>query len=109
MSRRRRVDEEPPDPEEPDEDDEDEEPVEYFDVDEDDDWVFTSVPNWAQESQTCISAPSIFTVLGDEVSAPHISHCGMHSRSPRRVIKRPTNGHRPVAYRRSSDPNAFIA
>jgi hypothetical protein len=48
MSRRRRVFEDPPEPEldELDEDDEDEEePVEYFVLDEEEDWVFTSVPN----------------------------------------------------------------
>ncbi len=57
----------------------DEELVEYFEVELDDDCVFTSVPNCAQESHTCISAPSIFTVFGDEVSAPHISHCAIRA------------------------------
>ncbi len=79
MSRRR------PPPEELDEDDEEEDedeedpddPVEYFVDVVLEDCVRTSVPNWAQSEQTSISAPSTLTVVGDAVSAPHISHCGI--------------------------------
>jgi hypothetical protein len=93
MSRRRLLDdvlEDDPDDED-DEDDEDD-PVEYFELEDEDDPVCTSVPNCAQESHTCISAPSIFTVFGDEVSAPHISHCGMRGCLPRRRLNGPTAG-----------------
>ena len=61
---------------EDDEDDPDEEldPVEYFvDVPEEL-CCFTSVPNSVHSSQTSSSAPSIFTVFGEAVSVPHISH-----------------------------------
>jgi hypothetical protein len=34
----------------------------------------TSVPKSEQSSHTSSSAPSTFTVLGEDVSAPHISH-----------------------------------
>ena len=36
--------------------------------------VLTSVPKSEQLSQTSNSAPSTLMVLGDPVSAPHISH-----------------------------------
>jgi hypothetical protein len=50
-------------------------PVEYFvEVLLPESWVRTSVPKSVQFSQTSSSAPSTFTVLGDDVSAPHISH-----------------------------------
>jgi hypothetical protein len=56
-----------PDEEEPD-------PVEYFvDVPEEL-CCLTSVPNSVHSSQTSSSAPSIFTVFGEFVSVPHISH-----------------------------------
>jgi hypothetical protein len=109
MSRRRRLLDDPEEPDDPDEDSEesDDEPVEYLVLDEDDESVFTSVPKPAQESQTCISAPSIFTVLGDEVSAPHISHCGMRGPLPRRRLNGPT---RPPTGRPAQAPsNARIA
>ena len=52
-----------------------EEEVEYFvDVEPLSCCVLTSVPKSAQLSQTSNSAPSILMVLGDPVSAPHISH-----------------------------------
>ncbi len=51
--------------------------VEYFvDVELEDCWR-TSVPNSVHSLQTSSSAPSIFTVVGDCVSAPHISHWTM--------------------------------
>jgi hypothetical protein len=63
----------PDPPEAPDSDDPDED-VEYFvDVDSVSS-VWTSVPKSAQSPQTSSSAPSILTVFGDPVSAPHISH-----------------------------------
>jgi hypothetical protein len=63
-----------PDDEAEDEDDEELDPVEYFvDVVVESSWV-TSVPNSVHSSQTWSSAPSIFTVLGEFVSVPHISH-----------------------------------
>jgi len=37
----------------------------------------TSVPKSAQSSHTSSSAPSTFTVFGEAVSAPHISHWTM--------------------------------
>jgi hypothetical protein len=50
-------------------------PVEYLvEVLLPESWVRTSVPKSVQFSQTSSSAPSTFTVLGDDVSAPHISH-----------------------------------
>lgn len=59
-------------------DDEDEElpddEVEYFVEVDEVSWVFTSVPKSAQLSHTSNSAPSILTVFGEPVSAPHISH-----------------------------------
>ncbi|ADJ14868.1 hypothetical protein C497_05822 [Halalkalicoccus jeotgali B3] len=79
MSRRRRL-EPPPDPpevvdsEELDSERPDEEDVEYFEELPEESWVWTSVPKSAQESQTSSSAPSILTVLGVDVSVPHISH-----------------------------------
>ena len=76
MSERRDREELELDPE-PDEDDEelpDEEDVEYLVDVELVSWVVTSVPKSAQLSQTSNSAPSTFTVFGDPVSAPHISH-----------------------------------
>jgi hypothetical protein len=75
MSRRRRL---PLDPLElldpPDVEDPDDELVEYLVDVLPESWVVTSVPNSAHESQTWSSAPSILTVLGLAVSAPHISH-----------------------------------
>lgn len=51
------------------------EDVEYFvEVLEVDPGVFTSVPNPVQLEQTCSFAPSTLMVVGDDVSAPHISH-----------------------------------
>jgi hypothetical protein len=74
MSRRRR---EPPD-EEPDPPEDEEldplEEVEYLLDPPEDDSVRTSVPKEVQLSQTSISAPSTFTVVGDATSVPHISH-----------------------------------
>jgi hypothetical protein len=61
-------------------DDEDEElddepdPVEYFVDPPEELCCFTSVPNSVHSSQTSSSAPSIFTVFGELVSVPHISH-----------------------------------
>jgi hypothetical protein len=73
MSRRRvEPPEEPPDEEEPL--DSSEEEVEYFVEVEEDVSSRTSVPKSAHSSQTCNSAPSTFTVFGEGVSAPHISH-----------------------------------
>ncbi|GGM66803.1 hypothetical protein GCM10009017_16140 [Halarchaeum rubridurum] len=75
MSRRRRFeppDELPPEPDDPEDPPEDD--VEYFVEVEDDDSVFTSVPNSVQSLQTSSSAPSTLMVLGFAVSAPHISH-----------------------------------
>jgi hypothetical protein len=60
-----------------DEDEEDELPdeeVEYFVEVELESCVLTSVPKSEQLSQTSNSAPSTLMVLGDPVSAPHISH-----------------------------------
>ncbi|ELZ91268.1 hypothetical protein C440_13179 [Haloferax mucosum ATCC BAA-1512] len=77
MSRRRRVDDE----DEDDEDDPDErdafeldDDVEYFVLALEVDSVRTSVPNSAQSSQSCSSAPSTFTVFNEARSEPHISH-----------------------------------
>ena len=53
---------------------EDEELVEYFVDEELASWVLTSVPKSEQLSQTSNSAPSTLIVLGELVSAPHISH-----------------------------------
>ena len=51
------------------------EPVEYFvEVLEVEDGVFTSVPKSVQLEQTSSFAPSTLMVVGDDVSAPHISH-----------------------------------
>ncbi|GGN23183.1 hypothetical protein GCM10009021_25980 [Halarchaeum nitratireducens] len=74
MSRRRRRD--PPDEFPPELDDPEDSPdeVEYFVEVEEDDSVFTSVPNSVQSLQTSSSAPSTLMVLGFAVSAPHISH-----------------------------------
>ena len=55
-----------------------EDDVEYFVDVEEVSCVLTSVPKSAQLSQTSSSAPSTLTVFGDDVSAPHISHCTMH-------------------------------
>jgi hypothetical protein len=52
-----------------------EEEVEYFVDVELDSWVLTSVPKSEQLSQTSNSAPSTLIVIGEPVSAPHISHC----------------------------------
>jgi hypothetical protein len=49
-------------------------PVEYFVEVVLDSWVWTSVPKSTQLSHTSSSAPSTLMVLGDDVSAPHISH-----------------------------------
>jgi|GEM_PF-1876092 len=55
--------------------DEDElDPVEYFVDAPEELCCFTSVPNSVHSSQTSSSAPSIFTVFGEFVSVPHISH-----------------------------------
>ena len=63
-------DEDPPPAEPPELED-----VEYFvDVLEVEPGVFTSVPNPVQLEQTCSFAPSTLMVVGDDVSAPHISH-----------------------------------
>jgi len=64
------------DPLEDDEDDPDDEldPVEYFVDVPAELCCFTSVPNSVHSSQTSSSAPSIFTVFGEFVSVPHISH-----------------------------------
>ena len=51
------------------------EPVEYFvEVLELEPAVFTSVPKSVQLEQTSSFAPSTLMVVGDDVSAPHISH-----------------------------------
>jgi len=63
------------DAEDEDEPDEDElESVEYFVDAPEELCCFTSVPNSVHSSQTSSSAPSIFTVFGEFVSVPHISH-----------------------------------
>jgi hypothetical protein len=49
-------------------------PVEYFVEELELLSVRTSVPKSAQSSHTSSSAPSTFTVFGEAVSAPHISH-----------------------------------
>ena len=97
----------PPDEDEDDElpdDPEDcevfEEDVEYFVDVELVDSVRTSVPKLLQLSQSCNSAPSTFVVVSDGLSAPHISHWGMLSRSVARGIKR-TPRCRPVIGRES--------
>ena len=60
---------------EDDEDEDDElDPVEYFVDAPEELCCFTSVPNSVHSSQTSSSAPSIFTVFGEFVSVPHISH-----------------------------------
>jgi hypothetical protein len=60
---------------EEDDPDEDElDPVEYFVDAPEELCCFTSVPNSVHSSQTSSSAPSIFTVFGEFVSVPHISH-----------------------------------
>jgi hypothetical protein len=41
------------------------------------------VPKSAQSSHTSSSAPSTFTVFGEDVSAPHISHWTMTDTLPR--------------------------
>jgi hypothetical protein len=89
MSRRRRVEEDPP--ESPDDEDElpdpdPDEEVEYF-VEVDEEVVVTSVPNSVQSSQSSNSAPSTFVVVSEARSAPHISHCGMEECSAARVKK----------------------
>lgn len=49
--------------------------VEYFvEVEDEESFVFSSVPKSVHSSQTSSSAPSIFTRLGEETSVPHISH-----------------------------------
>jgi hypothetical protein len=53
---------------------EDDELVEYLVDEELASWVLTSVPKSEQLSQTSNSAPSTLIVLGELVSAPHISH-----------------------------------
>jgi hypothetical protein len=58
----------------PDELDPPPDPVEYFVEVVLDSWVWTSVPKSTQLSHTSSSAPSTLMVLGDDVSAPHISH-----------------------------------
>jgi len=61
----------PPPPDEPDP----LAPVEYFVEVDEESAVCTSVPKSVHSSQTSSSAPSISTVFGLAVSAPHISHC----------------------------------
>ncbi|KTG08217.1 hypothetical protein AUR66_04310 [Haloferax profundi] len=75
MSRRRRFfdEDEDDDPDERDAFPLDEE-VEYFVLALEVDSVRTSVPNWAQSSHNCSSAPSTFTVFREAWSEPHISH-----------------------------------
>lgn len=84
MSRRREDDEEddeeelddPEDP--PDEEEDDDEDVEYFVLVEEL-WVSrTSVPKSVQSSHSSSSAPSTFVVVSEGLSAPHISHWGIH-------------------------------
>jgi hypothetical protein len=75
------------DDEDDDEDDEDEDDVEYFVEDELPESVRTSVPKSVQSSQSCSSAPSTFVVVSDGLSAPHISHWGIPTRSGPREIK----------------------
>jgi len=73
-------------------------PVEYFvEVVVDPSWR-TSVPKSVHSSQTSNSAPSTFTVLGEDVSAPHISHWTMPDRWQRPPINRTpaARGSRPV-------------
>ncbi|AHZ21565.1 hypothetical protein C439_03683 [Haloferax mediterranei ATCC 33500] len=76
MSRRRRVDDEDEDEDDPEERDafELDEEVEYFVLALEVDSVRTSVPNSAQSSHSCSSAPSTFTVFNEARSEPHISH-----------------------------------
>jgi hypothetical protein len=76
MSRRRLEPPEEPDPPEDEELDplDDDEEVEYFVDPPEDDSVRISVPKEVHSSQTSISAPSTFTVVGDATSVPHISH-----------------------------------
>jgi hypothetical protein len=50
--------------------------------------VLTSVPKSTQLSHTSSSAPSTFTVFGEDVSAPHISHWTIPTVSPRPRINR---------------------
>jgi hypothetical protein len=88
MSRRRCLDDPPPelpgdpdelpDPEDPDDVPDDEE-VEYFVDPDEEDSVRTSVPNCLQSSHSCSSAPSTFVVVSEARSAPHISHWGIHA------------------------------
>jgi len=59
---------------EEDPDDDELDPVEYFVDAPEELCCFTSVPNSVHSSQTSSSAPSIFTVFGELVSVPHISH-----------------------------------
>jgi hypothetical protein len=65
-----------------------EELVEYFVEVLDDSCVRTSVPKSVQSSHTSSCAPSTFTVFGEDVSAPHISHWTMEGPSPRPRINR---------------------
>ena len=66
--------EDPSDDEDEDEEEDEDEDVEYFVDVEDESAVVTSVPKSAHWSQTSSSAPSTFTVFGEGVSVPHISH-----------------------------------
>mgnify|MGYP000179837484 CR=1 FL=1 len=69
------LDEDELDDAEEDDPDEDElDPVEYLVDAPEELCCFTSVPNSVHSSQTSSSAPSIFTVFGEFVSVPHISH-----------------------------------
>jgi hypothetical protein len=75
MSERRDREEVEDAPDEADDEDElPDEEVEYLVEVELESWVLTSVPKSEQLSQTSSSAPSTLMVLGDPVSAPHISH-----------------------------------
>jgi len=74
MSERRDCDDEDVPPVDDEDEDDPDEDVEYLVDVELVSCVSTSVPKSAQLSQTSNSAPSTFTVLGDPVSAPHISH-----------------------------------
>jgi hypothetical protein len=71
---RRRVFEDWEEDEELDDDESESDDVEYFVEVVELDSSRTSVPKSAHSSQTCNSAPSTFTVFGEGVSAPHISH-----------------------------------
>src|SRR6056297_925636 len=70
--------------------------VEYLLDPEDDDSVWTSVPNSVHSSQRSSFAPSTFVVVSDDCSAPHISHWAIRTDTRRPGIK-----HAPPATYRS--------